>query len=128
MASALPSMPEAMTRAESVRRAWWGTVLLFLVHGLVVATWLSRIPAVQNALHLTNGILGLTLLSSAVGAVSSIPVTGWLVNRYGSKRVTSIASLLFCLTLFPLALASNTFTLAGALFLYGVLAAAMDVS
>ena len=111
-----------------VRRAWWGTVVLFLVHGLVVATWLSRIPAVQSALHLANGILGLTLLSSAVGAVSSIPVTGWLVNRYGSKRVTSIASLLFCLTLFLLGSAFSTLTLAGALFVFGALAAAMDVS
>jgi hypothetical protein len=117
-----------MPPASAVRRAWWGTVVLFLVHGLVVSTWLSRIPAVQAALRLSNGILGLTLLSSAVGAVSSIPLTGWLVNRYGSKTISVAASLLFCLTPLPLGLAFNTFTLALALFIFGALAAAMDVS
>lgn len=103
-------------------------MILFLVHGLVVSTWLSRIPAVQSALHLANGVLGLTLLSSAIGAVSSIPVTGWLINRYGSRRVTAIASSLFCLSIILLGAAFNTLTLAAALFVFGVLAAAMDVS
>lgn len=121
-------MPEPAADFKEIRRGWWGTVVLFLVHGLVVSTWLSRIPAVQSALHLANGLLGLTLLSSAVGAVSSIPVTGWLVNRYGSKRVTSLSSLFFCLTLFLLGSAFNTLTLAAALFVFGALAAAMDVS
>ena len=114
--------------SAQVRRGWWGTVILFLVHGLVVATWVSRIPAIQSALHLPNGLLGLTLLSSAAGALTSIPITGWLVNRYGSKRVTSVASLLFCLTLLPLAAAFNTVTLAGALYVSGLIAASMDVS
>ena len=59
-----------------VRAAWWATVVLFLVHGLVVATWVSRIPAVQAKLQLNNGILGLTLLGSAFGAVCTIPVAG----------------------------------------------------
>jgi MFS family permease len=111
-----------------VRRGWWGTVILFLVHGLIVATWVSRIPAVQTALRLPNGVLGLALLSSAVGAVSAIPVTGWLVSRYGSKRISTGSSLLLCSSLALLGLASNAASLAAALFIVGAFAAAMDVS
>jgi hypothetical protein len=114
--------------AIKTRAAWWGTVVLFLVHGLVVATWISRIPAVQSALRLNNFVLGLTLLGSALGAVCSIPVTGVLVGRYGSKRVSVLTSLAFCFCLVLPALAVNAITLAVGLFLYGVFAAAMDVS
>jgi MFS family permease len=113
---------------QSVRSAWWATVVLFLVHGMVVGTWVARIPAIQTALHLENGVLGLTLLSAAAGAVSTIPVTGWLVSRNGSKKVAFLSSMVFCLAIIPLALAPNAFVLAAALFFYGAVAAAMDVS
>ena len=114
--------------SKSIRGAWWGTVVLFLVHGLVVSTWVSRIPAVQTALKLSNGVLGLTLLSSAVGAITSIPVTGWLVSRFGSKRISTLASILFCLSVALPAVAFNAISLSAGLFIFGAVAAAMDVS
>lgn len=102
--------------------------MLFFVHGWVVATWVSRIPAVQIALRLNNGILGLTLLSSAIGAVSTIPLAGWLVTRYGSGRISTIASLAFCGAVVLPGLAENALSLAAALLVFGACAAAMDVS
>lgn len=117
-----------MEAAPRVRKAWWGTVVLFLVHGLVVGTWVSRIPAVQSDLRLNNGILGLTLLSSALGAVCTIPVTGWLLSRFGSKTVTSVSSMVFCVALALPGLAFNSVSLGAALFIFGAFAAAMDVS
>ena len=114
--------------SRGVAGAWWGTAVLFLVHGIVVGTWVSRIPAIQAQLHLQNGVLGLTLLSSAIGAVSTMPVTGSLVSRYGSKKVTSISSVLFCTAVVLMACAVSAITLAAALFVFGAVAAAMDVS
>jgi hypothetical protein len=114
--------------SSSIRRAWWATVVLFLVHGLVVATWLSRIPAVQAALHLNNFILGLALLSSALGAMVFIPVTGILIGKFGSKRMSVGSSLLFCFSLVLPGAAIDAITLAIALFVYGALAAMMDVA
>ena len=112
----------------SVHRAWWGVVILFLVHGLVVSSWLSRIPEVQTSLHLSNGILGLTLLSAAVGAVSIIPFVGMLIGRYGSRRVSIVSSYAFCLSVILPGIAGSAVMLALALLVYGALAAAMDVS
>lgn len=108
--------------------AWWGTVVLFLVHGAIVGTWVSRIPAIQSALRLNNGILGLTLLASAAGAVSTIPLAGWLITRYGSKKVTGASGVMFCVVVVLPGLAFNAITLAAALFIFGAIAAAMDVS
>ncbi len=111
-----------------VSRGWWGTVVLFLVHGLIVSTWVSRIPAVQSALRLPNGILGLALLSSAVGAVSAIPVAGWLVSRYGSKRISIFSGLLLCVSVALMGMAFDGISLGAALFIYGAFAASMDVA
>jgi len=113
---------------SKTRGAWWATVALFLVHGLVVASWISRIPAVQSALRLNNFVLGLTLLSSALGALCSIPAAGALVGRFGSKRVSVLSGVVFCLSLIWPALAVNAVTLAVALFVYGAAAAVMDVA
>lgn len=114
--------------APSTRAAWWASVTLFLVHGLVVSSWVSRIPAVQSALRIRNGVLGLTLLSAALGAVFIIPSAGWLVSRYGSKIVTILSSIAFCLSVILPGVAKSPLTLGLALFVYGGTAATMDVS
>ncbi len=115
-------------RASNVHAAWWATIIVFLVHGLLFATWVSRIPAVKAALGLNNAVLGLTLLSSAAGAVLAIPFAGKFVSRYGSRRITSISSVTFCFSLVLPGFAVNAATLAAALFAFGATAAVMDVS
>ncbi len=111
-----------------IRAAWWSNVVLFLVHGLVVSTWVSRIPAIKSALGLPNGLFGLTLLSSAFGAVLFIPVAGIMIGRYGSRKVSVATGVIFSVCLIPLAAAPNVYALAAALFVFGVFAASMDVS
>jgi MFS family permease len=119
---------EAAAENTSVRRAWWATLVLFLLHGLIVSTWVSRIPAIQLSLHLNNGVLGLALLSSALGAVITIPFAGALVNRFGSRNASIWATVFLCAALVGPALARNAAMLAVALFVFGGGAAAMDVA
>jgi hypothetical protein len=76
----------ASQRAEH-RRAFWGVMACFLVHGLVVSTWVSRIASVKSALHLGDGALGLALLGTAIGSVTAIPLCGALVVRRGSRAI-----------------------------------------
>jgi MFS family permease len=118
----------ATRSTRGLTAAWWAVVARFLVHGLVVSTWLSRIPAIQSLLHLNNGILGLSLLGAAVGSLCSIPMCGRLVNRYGSSKVTTWTSIAFCLALMLPGLAFNAVTLFLALSIYGAAAGANDVA
>jgi hypothetical protein len=37
---------------------WWGVVARFFIHGLIVSTWVSRIPAVKSAIGLGDGAPG----------------------------------------------------------------------
>jgi MFS family permease len=113
---------------KKIRAAWWATVVLFIQHGLVVSTWVSRIPAIKSSLGMPNGIFGLTLLSSAFGAVACIPLAGVMIGRYGSKKVAVVSGVFFCLSLLPISIAPNVWALAASLFIYGAFAASMDVS
>src|SRR5687767_13662656 len=94
-------------RRGTVRIAWWGVVAVFLVHGLVVSTWVSRIAGVKTALGLSDGALGLALLGAAIGSVAAIPASGWAVGRYGSRLVVQCTAAGFASSLVLLALAPN---------------------
>jgi len=102
--------------------------VIFLVHGLVVASWVSRIPAIQSALALSPAVLGTVLLAITAGALVAMPATGALVHRFGSRRLVILATVFFCLTLPLLSLADSAFELALALFVFGSAAGGMDVS
>lgn len=122
------ALPKPASERTQISFAWWTVVARFLLHGLIVSTWVSRIPAVQSALNLTNARLGLCLLGTAVGSVIAVPVTGWLITRFGSKQVTTWSTAGFCLALIAPSLAINTLTLFLALTIYGAMAGANDVS
>ncbi len=79
----------------------------FFVNGAVQAIWVTRIPAVQEELGLSAGALGATLLGLPLWLVAIVPVTGWLVARFGSRLVTRASTLLYCMTLVLPALAPN---------------------
>jgi MFS family permease len=108
--------------------AWWAVVSRFLVHGLVVSTWVSRIPAIRDSLGLSDGALGFSLLGSAVGSLAGIPLSGWLVGRFGSRRASTWTSAGFCLALILPAFTHNAAQLFLALFAFGAMAGADDVA
>jgi MFS family permease len=104
------------------------TSAVFLLNGLGVGSWAVRIPAVREALELSDATLGLVLLATAVGSLVSMPMIGRLCALYGSKRVTLIISLLFAMALPLPALAGRLEFLAIALFLYGAGNGGLDVA
>ena len=114
--------------ASRLRAARLSVSLIFLIHGIVVANWLSRIPAVQRSLQIEVGVLGLILLAVPTGSVIAIPITSWLIGLFGSAALTRITTLLFCGALALPGLAGSPASLALSLLLYGASAAAMDVS
>jgi MFS family permease len=112
----------------SARRARFANSIIFLVHGLVVATWVSRIPDVQTGLALSPGVLGMALLSIALGSLVSMPIAGALIGRYGSRACVLWTTLAFCAALAFIPAGRGAPSLSVLLFLYGATAGAMDVS
>ncbi|GAA4697249.1 MFS transporter [Nocardioides nanhaiensis] len=61
--------------------------VVFALNGLLVASFISRVPDVRSSLGLDNGALGLLLLAMAVGSLAALPLSGRLVSRFGGTAV-----------------------------------------
>jgi MFS family permease len=73
-------------------------------------------------------MLGLALLGLPVGSMLLLPVSGWLVSRYGASRVTVAATLLLCAAIPAPGLAGGLLGLFLALLLLGIGNGAQDVA
>jgi len=87
----------------------WALAMLFLVDGAGFGTWAAHVPVFKQLLHLENGMLTLVLVSLIVGALITMPLTGQLIARYGSRRVIRLVSVSYILMIALLAQASNFF-------------------
>ena len=126
--SVLNPREEQTRRPGSTRHAALAAMLLFLLFGLVYGSWVSRIPAVQNALALNDAELGLSLLSMSVGSILAMPVTGLLLRRWGNMWVVRGSTALLALGL-PLIITSATqLHLTLVLFIFGVVFGTVDIS
>jgi predicted MFS family arabinose efflux permease len=109
-------------------RAALGTAVVFAVSGALLGTWVSRLPATRDRLHASPAELGLVLLAPGLGSLVSMPSTGWLCRRFGSRTAVAITALPGCMVLFLLAVAPSLLTLGAVLFAFGLLYGAWDVS
>ncbi|MEO0331915.1 MAG: MFS transporter [Bacteroidota bacterium] len=102
--------------------------VIFFVNGAGFASWVPHIPMIRKRFNLSESELGLTLLIIAIGAILAMPVAGGLVEKLGSKRIVSFASVGFCILLAVLLLMPNYLSLAVLLFLFGMVNGSMDVA
>ncbi len=94
--------------------------VFFFVAGLTVSSWASRIPDIKTALHLSDAALGSVLFAIPVGQIVSLPISGWLVSRFGSRQLVIAAAVLFPLTLILLGVTTSVWQLVTVLFFFGV--------
>lgn len=59
---------------------------LFFINGVIVASWLSRIPAVRDDTDAALDILGITIFLSAVGAIAGLSLAAILIARFGARQ------------------------------------------
>ena len=100
----------------------------FFFNGLILATWVSRIPAVQSKLDMSEGTLGFVLMGISVGVIVALSMAGGLVGRFGSKTMTMAGVIGLCFVMPLPALMPNTAALFAALFIFGAFLSTMDVS
>jgi len=117
--------------ARDLRRARIAVFGHFFVLGAATATWSARLPAIKEALHLTDGSLGLTLFAVPAGSVLTLMLSGRIVDRFGAARVERIAGLLVAAALVLIGVGPQLRSLpvlVVALAGFGVVAGLLDVS
>lgn len=117
-----------MSRLERAKRA---VALVFLLNGLALASWMSRLPAVRRELDLSPGDLGLLLVALSAGTVLALPSSGPIVARLGPARTVVTGAVLTSGGMVALGSAvalGSTPLAAAALFGYGAGTSSWDVA
>lgn len=113
-------MQQFALRYNDARRTYRLAVgALFFLQGLCFASWTSRIPSIQRALHLTEPQLGMVLFALPVGSMVTLPFAGYLVARWGSRTIAALAITLYAMVLVLLGMAATRWQLIGVLFFFG---------
>jgi len=101
---------------------------LFFLAGLCFSSWASRIPSIRQKLNLSDAELGIVLFALPVGLLISLPLSGWLINKSGSKKVIITSILLYSVILVAIGFAGTTFQLIACLFIFGLLGNMVNIS
>src|SRR6266516_2403469 len=113
-----------------VRDATRAVYTTFIANGFIFASWAARIPQVRDGLGVTPGVLGLILLSIAVGSTIATPLSGLVIARLGDSRTVAVMSLIAAAGMATVA-ASYRYGIppvAAGLFLFGFSSGTWDVA
>lgn len=116
----------AVTVSRKANRVAVGA--FFFMQGFIFASWASRIPDIQQRLLLSEGGLGSVLFTLPLGLMISLPLSGWLVARFGSRRMVLLAASLYVMNLPMIGLVQQTWHLVAALFLFGLSGNLLNIS
>jgi MFS family permease len=102
--------------------------VVFVVHGLLFASWTAHIPHVKQSLGLNDGTLGFALLGAPAGSVAAMCLAAMLLPRFGSRRIVQVALCGYCAAGPLVGLTGTLPALFGALVLWGVFQGTLDVA
>ena len=111
--------------ARRARNHLWAT---FFLMGLLAMAWVPRIPEIKDALELSDGIFGLVLLGSTVGAVPGAQIAGRAVHAIATRKFMRFCGVLMPVGLYLMGDATSIFELVFGLFILGFSFSAIDVA
>jgi MFS family permease len=88
----------ARAPAAGLSAARWSVSTIFLLNGAGIGVWAAHVPLVQARAGIDTGVLGFLLLTIAGGAISAMPLSGWMAGRWGTRAVVIGSAFLFALT------------------------------
>lgn len=103
----------------SPKKSRLATTIFFFVSGFGYASWASRIPSVQQQLHLNEAQLGGVLLASPIGLMLTMPFTSILLGKVNSRKIMLLGAVLFNLILCLPGFTNNTWQLVVVLLCFG---------
>ncbi|MEY4629061.1 MAG: hypothetical protein RLZZ595_1387 [Bacteroidota bacterium] len=95
--------------------------IYFFFLGFLFSSWASRIPDIKDRYDLNDAELGSLLFMLPLGALCSLPLSGWMIARAGSKNMSLATLLLYVMALFAISLVKTIGFLSVVLFCFGFL-------
>jgi predicted MFS family arabinose efflux permease len=114
--------------SPSTGAARWAVSYIFAGNGVVYASWISRLPRIQEMYAVDYGQLSLFMLSLSLGALVGMPITGTIIVKTGSRLITMVLAVAMCMA-YPLIPLMPAFpALLGLGFLLGMSNGSLDVA
>ncbi|MDB5154089.1 MAG: transporter [Mucilaginibacter sp.] len=110
-------METALTKTP--RQIRLANAIFFFVSGFGYTTWASRIPSIQQSLHLNEAQLGAALFAMPIGLMATMPITGRLLGNFSSSRIMIVGAIAFNLMLALLGYTSQYWQFITILFFFG---------
>jgi len=117
-----------MNSLKKIKKAKIATQLIFLVCGLGLSSWAPMVPIVKNNLNLNEANLGVVLLMLGLGALIMMPISGYLINRFGSRKIIAIGTIVIAITLPVLLITPSYYGILLTLFIFGCGVGTVDVA
>ncbi|SES86087.1 MFS transporter [Thorsellia anophelis] len=124
----LNNQTEHYTKLLGTLRAVNTTRLIFLLAGFSMAAWAPIVPLIKDKLTLSDDILGLLLISLAVGSLAMMPLAAFLIEKLSCKKVICLGFLVVSLTLPLLMFAPNLIFMLAVLFCFGAGLGLVDIA
>jgi MFS family permease len=100
----------------------------FFIVGLSFASWASRIPDIKSKMQLNDAALGGILFALPIGSMVCLPFAGWVVAKYGSRKIVTIAAACYPLVLVMIGLCNSVWQLVPVVFAFGFLGNLCNIS
>ncbi|WP_437889826.1 MFS transporter [Phytobacter sp. V91] len=72
---------------KALKHRLWALFTFFFIPGLLMASWATRTPAIRDILSVSTAEMGVVLFGLSVGSMSGILSSGWLVKRFGTRKI-----------------------------------------
>jgi MFS family permease len=109
-------------------RAWRAISISFILNGIAIGSFVSRIPDFKRILHVSNSAFGFSLFFVSLGVMSALRPAGKFCAKYGSASITLISGFGIALSLLPFGQVSEYPLFCVTLFFYGFLNASQDIA
>ncbi|MEV0848559.1 MFS transporter [Streptomyces sp. NPDC049954] len=111
----------ADTAGRSAGTSRWRAALftLFVINGVVMASWVTRTPAIRDEIGASTAGMGAVIFGLSVGAMIGVLSSGTGVARLGGRTVSGIGITATCVA--PLVLGAGAATGSAALVFSGLL-------
>ncbi|HEY0866426.1 MAG TPA: MFS transporter [Fimbriimonas sp.] len=117
-----------MAPTPADRRARVAVSLIFFVLGAALGAWAPHIATVKINLELSSRTLGFALLAGTMGAVTTMPFSGFLIHHIGSRGAVVATGFGLLFTLPLLVAAPSLASFAAVLYVMGIFYGQFDVA
>lgn len=106
-----------------VQRWKWSLFAYMFVVAIAAASWVTRTPAIRDAIQASTATMGLVLFGLSIGSMAGVLSSGHLVRRFGTRPVIATSAVFVTIAMAVVAVATGLGTAPGVfagLLLFGI--------